>query len=83
MVERDDMPGMAADSCSLRNVSVAIGNRWAAWKYCVTMPFECVVNARLGHICYCLSLKTFAVLNLITRWDMWLTFRCLQKRIKN
>lgn len=39
MVERDDMPGMAADSCSLRNVSVDTGNAWVVWKYCVIMPF--------------------------------------------
>lgn len=39
MVERDDMPGMAADSCSLRNVSVA-GNGWLVWKSCVfIIPF--------------------------------------------
>lgn len=39
MFERDDMPGMAADSCSLRNVSVA-GNGWLVWKSCVIIiPF--------------------------------------------
>ncbi len=39
MVERDDMPGMAADSCSLRNVCVAIGNVGVVWKYCVIKAF--------------------------------------------
>lgn len=35
MVERDDMPGMAADSSSLRNVCVAIGTGRVEQKYCV------------------------------------------------
>lgn len=40
MVERDDMPGVAADSCSLRNVCVATGNGWVVQKCCVIiMPF--------------------------------------------
>lgn len=56
MVERDDMPGMAADSCSLRNVYVAIGNDWVVRKYCVIKAFAdttgegCIVG--VGYMCY-------------------------------
>ncbi len=42
MVERNDMPGMAANTCSLRNVSVsaAIENGCIVWKCCVIMLLQ-------------------------------------------
>lgn len=75
MVERDDMPGMAADSCSLGNVCVAIGNGWVVHKYLVIMPFadtageDCVV-VRVGSMCYLLN-SVFFVFLLCYQWCVW------------
>lgn len=59
MVERDGMPGMAADSFSLRNVSVVIRKGWVAWKCCVIMPFADTAGeggiVGVGYMCYYLN----------------------------
>ena len=66
MVERDDMPGMAADSHSLRNVSVATENAWVVGKYCVITPFANAIceggKVGVGCIPFINSIKKFCIL---------------------
>lgn len=82
IVERNDMPGMASDSCSWGNVCVTKGNGWIVWKSCHHCTFCRWKRQRRdsGYMCYFKCIMCVCtIVSASNEFRQWLTIMCLEK----